>query len=72
MKIKYIHFSEPQKEKIYDTEKSYKNRLIIGMNNEIDMEKFKQTQEDFDKQELEKMSRDKEKGHIIQFSIIEE
>ena len=61
MKIKYIHFSEPNKEKVYDTEKSLKNNPVISMN-----------QEEWDKHELERMKKDKERGHILSYEIIEE
>lgn len=61
MRIKYVHFSEPNKEKIYDTVKSLKNNPFI-----------KKTQEEFDQFELEKMRKDKERGHILSYEVLEE
>lgn len=61
MKIKYIHSSNPNKEKIYDTEKALKNNSFI-----------KKSQEDFDKLELENMERDKQKGYIISYEVLQE
>lgn len=58
MLIEYIHFSEPNRVKVYDTVKSRKNNYI------------KMTQEDWDKHELKKMEEDKNKGHIISYKII--
>jgi len=60
MKIKYIHFSEPNKVKEYDTEIALKNNSFL-----------KKSQEDFDKLELEHMERDKQKGHILSYEIVE-
>lgn len=61
MKIKYVHFSEPNKEKIYDTVKALKNNPFI-----------KKTQEEFDQFELGRMAVDKERGHILAYEVIEE
>ena len=45
MIIKYIHASEPEREKTYDTEKSLKNNPFIDKSqkefNEWELEKFK-------------------------------
>lgn len=56
MKIEYIHFSEPNKVKIYDTEVALKKNAFIRME-----------QEEFDKLELEHMRRDKEKDYILSY-----
>lgn len=58
MKIEYIHFSEPKRVKVYDTEKSWRNNRI------------KMTQEEWDKHELKKMEEDKDRGHIISYRVI--
>lgn len=60
MKIKYIHSSEPSEVKIYDTEKALKNNPFI-----------EQTQSDFDKMELANMERDKRKGLILSYEIMQ-
>lgn len=66
MKIKYVHFSEPESEKIFDTVKAYKNRVSFG-NETI----RKQTQEDYDQQTLKKMEEDKQSGIILSYGTIE-
>ncbi len=60
MKIKYIHSSEPSEVKIYDTEKALKNNPFI-----------ERTQSDFDKMELANMERDKRKGLILSYEIMQ-
>jgi len=59
MKIKYVHFSEPNEEKIYDTEDALRKNPF-----------YKMTQEKFDELELKHMERDKEKGHILSYEIL--
>jgi hypothetical protein len=61
MKIKYIHSSNPNKEKIYDTEKALKNNSFYHM-----------TQKEFDEMELENMERDKKDGYIISYEVLQE
>ena len=56
MIIKYIHASEPETEKTYDTEKALKNNPFIH-----------KTQEEFDEMELEKFKRDE---NIIWFKVV--
>lgn len=58
MIIKYIHASEPETEKTYDTEKSLKNNPFIH-----------KTQKEFDEWELEKFKRDE---HIVWFEVAKE
>lgn len=59
MKIKYIHFTEPDKIKIYDTKVALNKNPFYRM-----------TQEEFDKLELSKMERDKQKGHILAYEVV--
>lgn len=63
MKIKYIHFSEPNKVKIYDTEVALKKNPFLDPF-------IRMTQEEFDKMELEHMERDKQKRHILSYEIV--
>ena len=56
MIIKYIHFSEPETEKTYDTEKVLKNNPFITL-----------SQEEFDEMELERFQKDKDVGYILRF-----
>lgn len=57
MLIKYIHVSEPEREKTYDTEKSLKNNPFID-----------KTQKEFDEWELEKFKTDK---NILFYEVVE-
>ena len=59
MKIRYTHISDPDTEKIYDTEISLKRNSFIKM-----------SQEDWDKHELEKMNKDKKNGLILSYRIM--
>lgn len=63
MKIKYIHCSEPETEKIYDTVKVF--------NNPNNPRVFK-TQEEFDSFELKHFAKDKDQGIIISYEIVKE
>ena len=58
MIIKYIHASEPEREKTYDTEKSLKNNPFID-----------KTQKEFDEWELEHIKQDK---NILFYAVITE
>ena len=58
MKIKYIHFSEPEKVKEYDTEKAYKNNPFLRM-----------SQDEFNKRELRSFERRKAEGIILKFDV---
>lgn len=61
MKIKYVHFSEPDKTKIHDTEIALRKNLFIT-----------KSQKEFDDFTLRLMERDKQKGHILSYEIINE
>lgn len=61
MLIKYIHASEPTKEKVFDTVKALKNNPFI-----------QQTQKEFDEFELKHFEEDKQRGIIIDYQIIED
>ena len=61
MKIKYIHFSEPNKTKIYDTKIALKKNPFYRM-----------TQEEFDKLELSNMEENKQKGYVLSYEVINE
>lgn len=63
MKIQYIHASDPETVKIFDTVKVYHNP-----NNP----RVFATQEDFDNFELGHFARDKEQGTIISYEVVEE
>lgn len=58
MIIKYIHYSEPKKVKIYDTVKTLLKNPF-----------YKMTQEEFDALELRNMERDKTKGYILSYEV---
>ena len=59
MLIKYIHFSEPEREKIYDTEKALRNNPFIN-----------KSQEEFDAWTMERFAKDKEGGLILSYEVI--
>ena len=59
MKIKYIHKSNPNMEKIHDTEKAKRNNPFIH-----------KTQEEFDKFTLRLLEKDKANGYILSYQII--
>ena len=67
MKIQYRHFSEPEVEKIHDTEKVLKKN--IGFFNIFG---GPPTQEVYDKDELARFARDLQKGYILSYEVIEE
>lgn len=70
MKIKYIHSSEPKKEKIFDTEQAFKN-LQFAIT-DPDTKLYKKSQAELDEIYKEKFKKDQEKGEIIKYEIIEE
>ena len=59
MIIKYIHASEPEREKIHDTTLVLKNNPFISKN-----------QKEFDDFTLQKFAEDKERGIIISYEVI--
>ena len=67
MKIRYVHSADPGVEKIHDTEKSLEG--CIGLIHAMGSER---TQEEWDKHELSCFERDKAKGLVLSYSVIEE
>lgn len=67
MKIRYVHSADHGVEKIHDTEKSLKG--CIGLIHSLGSER---TQEEWDKHELSCFERDKAKGLVLSYSVIEE
>ena len=67
MKIKYVHISDPETEKVHDTEKAMRNNM--GM-----IRAFGGTpsQEVWDGFELDKFKQDKEKGLILWYEVLKE
>jgi hypothetical protein len=64
MKIQYIHASDPETVKTYDTVRVY--------NNPNNGPRVFATQEDFDNFELRHFAEDKERGTIVAFKILKE
>ena len=60
MLIKYIHASEPETEKIHDTELVLKNNPFIT-----------QSQKEFDDFTLRHLAEDKERGIIISYEVVD-
>lgn len=67
MKIRYVHSSNPEVEKIHDTEKSLQG--CIGLIHSFGTDR---TQEEWDRHELNCFERDKTKGIILSYSVIQE
>ncbi len=67
MKIKYIHISDPEAERVHDTERAMRNNM--GM---IRAFGGNPSQEVWDRFELEKFEQDKEKGLILRYEVLEE
>ena len=65
MLIFYRHFSAPFVGKRHDTKISYENFKKTGFYNG-------QTQKEWDELQLKLLKRDKEKGYILDFEIMEE
>lgn len=63
MIIKYIHMSDPKKEKFFDTEETYNSSRFLYAAS---------TQEEFDRFHLTLFERDKRKGIILEYSVISE
>jgi hypothetical protein len=62
MNIKYIHISDPDVEKVYDTVKAY--------NNPNNGPRVFNTQEEFDVFELKHFAADKESGIILSYEVM--
>ena len=61
MLIKYVHASEPETEKTYDTVKALKNNPFITL-----------FQNEFDEMEMYRFEKDKKNGVITWFEIVKE
>ena len=67
MKIKYVHFSEPEQEKVFDTQKSYRDhvgfvKLFLGGE--------PKTPEEWESFELSNLKRKLEQGHILSYEVV--
>ena len=69
MLIEYVHESEPLKTKIHDTEKAYKNMAFAIA--DPDTKLYKKTQAEFDKISLDSFKKDKARGIILYYKILE-
>lgn len=69
MKIKYIHVSAPKTEKIHDTKQAYKN-MAFAINDE-QSKLYHATQAEFDEITLNNFKRDKQKGVVLRYEIME-
>ena len=68
MKIKYVHSSDPMAEKTMDSREQQQKDELFGkiFNNE------RKTPEEYDRYLLEKLEKEKAKGRIIRYEIVEE
>ena len=69
MLIEYIHKSEPKKTKVHDTQKAYKNMQFAIL--DPDTKLYKKTQAEFDKIYLDSFEKDKARGIILYYKILE-
>ena len=67
MKVKYMHIADPGVEKIHDTVKSLKG--CIGLIHACGSDR---TQEEWDKEELQRFERDFKKGLILYCEVVKE
>lgn len=70
MKVRYRHASDPKKEKIFDTEQAYKNMMWAVMDPNTKL--YGKTQEQFNELYKETFERDKQKGVVLEYEIIED
>ena len=68
MKIKYVHFSEPEKEKFFDTKNSYRSH--VNFSRMFFPGASPKTPEEWDAFELSKLKRNLEKGYILSYEVI--
>lgn len=66
MKIEYVWHDEPNRKKLYDTEKSFK--MNHNPFSSLDAGK---TQEKFDKHELESFEEKKNRGLVLEYKVIQ-
>ena len=69
MKIKYIHASAPKSEKIHDTKQAYKN--MDWAIHDPESKLYNITQSEFDEIQLNTLKRDKQKGVVLSYEIME-
>lgn len=70
MKIQYRHIMEPEKEKICDSE--IQRFFRDDFSRMFHFETGGETQEEYDTWLLDKFQKDKEKGLILSYEVIEE
>lgn len=71
MKIKYVHATTPDVEMVHDTEASLANTnlyLIVCVPSYMN----KPSQEEYDKQILANFERDRKKGVVLSYEVLEE
>lgn len=68
MKIKYVHSSDPNTEKVMDSRKQQREDEIGGRI----FGSERKTPEEYDRYLLEKLEKQKAEGRIIRYEIIEE
>lgn len=71
MKIKYIHSSEPEREKICDSVALNKRDTYFRRSFFTNTDDPLKPQDEYDKYLLEKMERDKKKGVLLSYEVIE-
>lgn len=68
MKIKYVHSSDPNTERVMDSRKQQRADELAGRIFDIE----RKTPEEYDRYLLEKLGKEKAEGKIIRYEIMEE
>lgn len=70
MKIKYVHFSEPEREKMCDSVELNRKDTFFRRSFFTGPEDSMKPQDEYDEYLLEKMEKDKEKGYILSYQVL--
>lgn len=72
MKIKYVWFSEPEKEKILDTVEARRKMPCFERDLNGNWQPSTMSQEEYDEQTLVGMEKDKISGRVLSYEVVEE
>lgn len=70
MKIKYVHFSDPETERTCDSVRLNEMDTFFRRSFFTGPEDPMKPQEEYDKYLLEKMEKDKERGYLLSYRVI--
>lgn len=72
MKIKYVWFSEPEKEKILDTLEARRKMPHFERDENGNWQPSTMSQDEYDERTLAGMERDKISGRVLSYEVVEE